>query len=412
MQDEAQKKDLELVCRHFKNYKNLDYIACWFYKSAEYIDGCNAEAAFVSTNSICQGENVTLLWPNILSHNVGISFAHQSFKWSNNAKHNAAVIVVVIGLTSNANKTRKIFSSSTVKICESINPYLFSGPNIIIPRTSEPISNVPKMIRGSMPSDGGGLILSDIEYNKLSLVNPIGPSILKRYIGAEDFIDDTIKRYCIWCSKEQYEVLRTIPAFFDRFKIVEQSRLKSNTPTTREYARFPYLFRQPQYFPSDSILIPIHSSERRKYIPIGFVDKNTIISNAAFAIYNAEKWLFAILTSEMHNIWVKTVGGRIKTDYRYSSHLCYNTFPFPKLTIAEKEDLERLAQNILNIRDENFDMTLGEMYNPETMPEELREAHHQLDLAVERIYRHEPFSSDEERLEHLFKLYAKMTKNE
>ena len=158
------------------------------------------------------------------------------------------------------------------------------------------------------------------------------------------------------------------------------------------------------------VIIPRVSSERREYIPIGFIDKDTIISDSAFAIYDAEKWLFALLTSKMHNIWVRTVGGRLKTDYRYSATLCYNTFPFPKMAKAEKEELERLAQKILDIRDENFDMTLGEMYNPETMPDELREAHHQLDLAVEHIYRTEPFTSDEERLEHLFKLYAKMTK--
>ena len=172
----------------------------------------------------------------------------------------------------------------------------------------------------------------------------------------------------------------------------------------------PNQFAYVSYKPTDAIIIPSVSSERREYIPMGYVDKDTIISNLAFAIYDAEKWLFALLTSKMHNLWVRAVGGSLETRIRYSATLCYNTFPFPKLTAAEKEELERLAQNILNIRDENFDMTLGEMYNPETMPDELRDAHHQLDLAVERIYRSEPFTSDEERLEHLFKLYSKMTK--
>ncbi len=170
------------------------------------------------------------------------------------------------------------------------------------------------------------------------------------------------------------------------------------------------MFVQRSYKPTNAIIIPSVSSERRQYIPIGFVDKDTVISNLAFAVYDAEKWLFALLTSKMHNLWVRTVGGRMKTDYRYSATLCYNTFPFPKLTIAEKEELSELAQEILNIRYENYDMTLGEMYNPESMPEALHHAHHNLDLAVERIYRSEPFTSDEERLEHLFKLYAKMTK--
>ncbi len=195
-----------------------------------------------------------------------------------------------------------------------------------------------------------------------------------------------------------------------RLDNIKTFRENSTEKATRESAKTPHKYFFSSYAPTDAIIVPSVSSERRDYIPIGYVSKDVIVSNLANAIYDAEKWLFALLTSKMHNLWVRTVGGRLKTDYRYSATLCYNTFPFPKLTTVQKEELERLAQNILNIRDENFDMTLGEMYNPETMPEELREAHHQLDLAVERIYRPEPFASDEERLEHLFKLYAKMTK--
>lgn len=187
-------------------------------------------------------------------------------------------------------------------------------------------------------------------------------------------------------------------------------RLNSTKPATIQDAQIPYKFSERRYSDSDCIVVPSHSSENRVYVPIGYSSEAAVISNAAFVVYDAEKWLFALLTSKMHNLWVRAVGGALETRIRYSNTLCYNTFPFPKLTAAQKEDLEQLAQNILDIREENFEMTLGEMYNPETMPEALREAHHQLDLAVERIYRPEPFTSDEERLEHLFKLYAKMTK--
>lgn len=409
MQDDAQKEDLEIVCGHFENYKNLDYIASWFYKGAKYIRGCSAKFAFVSTNSICQGDSVSLLWPNIFKLNEEIFFTHQSFKWNNNAKYNAAVIVAIIGLRTISDEKKYIFQDNKSMHCHNINAYLMAGPNVIIPRLGQPICNVPIMTRGSMPSDGGGLILDLDEFNKLREVTPQNMSPLKKYMGADDFLNDN-KRFCIWIDKNDYDILNSINEYHERFEIVKNARLSSTTASTAEYANFPYLFRQPQYKPSNAIIIPGVSSERREYIPMGFVDKNTVISNAAFAVYDAYLALFAFLNSKMHNLWVRTVCGRLKSDIRYTVSHCYNAFPFPKLTTIEKEELERLAQNILNIRDENFDMTLGEMYNPESMPEELREAHHQLDRAVERIYRPDPFTSDEERLEHLFKLYDKMTK--
>ena len=410
MQDSEQKKDLEIVCGHFPSYKNLDYIASWFCKAAQYISDTPSKAAFVTTNSIAQGEQVALLWPNIFRYNIEIFFVQSSFKWNNNAKYNAAVSVNIIGLCSKtAHEKKYIISQNAKTLVNNINPYLSSGDNIVVPRTSSPISKVPDMIRGSMPSDGGGLILSLEEYNRLLDVTPDNLHPIKRYMGADDFLND-YRRFCIWVDKEDYDVLDEIPEYHERFEIVRAARLASNTVTTAEYAEYPYLFRQPQYKSTNAIIVPRVSSERRRYIPMGFVDKDTVISDAAFAIYYADLALFSFVNSYMHNLWVKTVGGTLENRIRYANTLCYNTFPFPKYTTREKEELERLAQNILNIRDENFDMTLGEMYNPESMPEELREAHHQLDLAVERIYRPEPFTSDEERLEHLFRLYAKMTK--
>lgn len=230
-------------------------------------------------------------------------------------------------------------------------------------------------------------------------------------MGSQELLQD-VERYCLWIedTPDNIELANSVPEINTRLNAVTAERQASNAPSTQAYANRPHMFVQRAYRPTEAIIVPSVSSERRVYFPIGYVDKDTVISNLAFAIYDAEKWLFALLTSKMHNLWVRAVGGSLETRIRYSATLCYNTFPFPKLTTAEKEELERLAQNILNIRDENFDMTLGEMYNPESMPEELRVAHRQLDLAVERIYRPEPFTSDEERLEHLFKLYAKMTK--
>ena len=260
-----------------------------------------------------------------------------------------------------------------------------------------------------MASDNGNLILTDEDVNSLTTKYPWTKALIHPYVGSQEFIQG-FQRHCLIVSDTDYSLANAIPELSSRFDNVRQFRENSTEKATRLTANRPYSFFFNSYQESNAIIVPSVSSERRSYIPMGYIMSGTVISSTAFSIYDASLWLFGLLSSYIHNLWVRTVGGRLKTDLRYTATLCYNTFPFPQLTTAEKEELERLAQNILNIRDENFDMTLGEMYNPETMPEELREAHHQLDLAVERIYRPEPFTSDEERLEHLFKLYAKMTR--
>ena len=408
MQDENQKEDLEVVCGHFKNYKNLDYIASWFYNGAKYISGCNAKCAFVSTNSICQGDSVSLLWPNVFAKNVEIDFAYQSFKWSNNAKAKAAVIVVIIGLANRSKENKKLVSKNSIQSCEHINGYLLAAPEIIIERRKNTISNLPKMVFGNKPTDGGNLILTPQEREKILADYPEADKFIRFYQGSDSFINgDT--RYCIWIGENEREEAEEFPPLKTRIEAVAEFRNNSVAASTVEAAEYPHLFRQRAHRDGKALLVPSVSSERREYIPIGFVDGKTIVSNLAQVVYGASLLTFSILANRMHTIWLSAIGGKLKNDYRYSN-LVYDSFPFPKLTTAEKEELERHAQNILNTRDENFDMTLGEMYNPESMPDELREAHHQLDLAVERIYRPEPFTSDEERLEHLFKLYAKMTK--
>lgn len=408
MQDENQKEDLEVVCGHFKNYKNLDYIASWFYKGTKYISGFNAKCAFVSTNSICQGDSVALLWPNIFAKNVEIDFAYQSFKWSNNAKYNAGVTVCIIGISNKSKSIKRLYRNKQQSRCEYINSYLLAAPEILIERKKKPISNLPKMVFGNKPTDGGNLILTPQERDKIISEYPEAEKFIRFYQGSDSFINgDT--RYCIWIGENERAEAEEIAPIRVRIEAVAEFRRNSVAASTVEAAEYPHMFRQRAHREGKALLVPRVSSERRQYIPIGFVSSNTIASDSTQVVYGASLLTFALLANRMHTIWLSAVGGKLETRYRYSN-LVYDSFPFSKLTTAEKEELERLAQNILNIRDENFDMSLGEMYNPETMPEELREAHHQLDLAVERIYRTEPFTSDEERLEHLFKLYAKMTK--
>lgn len=409
MQDEKQKSDLAAVCGHFPNYKNLDYIASWFYKGACYIKGTKSKCAFVSTNSICQGDSVALLWPEIWRKNVEISFAYQSFKWSNNAKSNATVTVVVIGLQTITNAyKKKLYSENKCSLVEHINGYLLAAPEIVISRRTKSISEFPKMFFGNKATDGGNLILMPEERNKLLNEYPNARNLLKYYQGADSFINGEI-RYCLWITKDYLSDALKIPAIKDRIEKVREFRLNSKAQSTVSAAGISYQFRQRVHQDGVALLVPRVSSERRIYIPIGFVNSDTIASDATQVIYGADLFVFAILSNRMHTIWLKAIGGKLETRYRYSN-LVYNSFPFPNIKDSQKEELKKLAQDILDLRDQHFDMTLGEMYNPETMPDDLKEAHHRLDLAVERCYRLEPFASDEERLECLFKLYVKMTK--
>ena len=406
LQDVHQKEDMNIALADIHGYNELDYIAVWFWKGAEYITKSKSCLAFVTTNSISQGEQVNILWKRILRMDVQIFFAYTSFKWSNNAKHNAAVICSIIGLSAKPS-VKRLFKNNEIRVVKNISPYLIDIDDIIITCRSNSIGDVPEMNFGSMPNDGGFLLLNKNEKEELMNSDVDCKRYIHRIYGSQEFIRDE-ERYCIWIEEKDKDNLPL--SISNRVKQVESIRSESKRTATNKLALVPWRFGEVRYKDSEAIIVPRVSSERRLYIPIGFLAKGTVISDSAFAIYDAEKWLFALLTSKMHNLWVRIVGGRLKTDIRYSATLCYNTFPFPKLTTTDKEELEHLAQNILNIRDENFDMTLGEMYNPESMPDELREAHHELDLSVERIYRSEPFTSDEERLEHLFKLYAKMTK--
>lgn len=408
-QTNEQKSDLDYVFFKFSKYRDLDYISCWFYKASEYIRFLeNAKYAFVTTNSICQGQQVALLWEKILYNNLEINFAYQSFKWSNNAKNNAGVTVVIIGISNIKSDTKKIFTNSNVEFVNKINPYLRGEPSISVKQTKKILTNLPKMNFGNMPNDGGGLILSPQEKTELISKYPNSKKFIKLFLGSQEFIRGQ-ERYCLWIKNDELSEAMNISDVAKRIETTRTHRLKSKDKGTNKLALRSHQFRDLNEAKVSSIIIPRVSSERREYIPCGFLDSNTIISDSALAIYDAEPWVFGVVTSRMHMVWVRAVAGKLETRLRYSAELCYNTFPFPDITDKQKKNIEYYVNNILAEREKHSDKTMAELYDPDKMPQGLREAHHSLDIAIEKCYRSTPFESDEKRLEHLFKRYEIMT---
>ncbi len=410
LQEKSHKEDMSIVFQGIKKWKALDYISCWFYIGSNYIKGTRAKLAFVSTNSISQGEQVILLWPNIFIKDVCISFAYRSFKWSNNAKGNAGVTCVIIGLeTIKDHKESLLYKADgSILTLKDISPYLFEfSSTTIVKKLSSPLHNVPVMNKGSQPTDDGHLTLDTYERNDMIESDERCAKYIKPFVGSEEFIN-RIKRYCIWVEECEELEARNINLLQQRFDLVKQIRLASKKAATRRDAERSYQFTECRYKDSTCVLVPETSSESREYIPIGYLEKGTVVSNAAFVVYDAPEWLFGILTSAMHMAWVRAIGGRLKTDYRYSAGLCYNTFPFPKLTDAKKQEIEEAAMEIEGCREYYNSKTLAWLYDPKTMPQVLREAHHKLDLIVDSCYREHPFADENERLEWLLKLYEKM----
>lgn len=407
LQDVNQKRDVELAFRGSKEYKDSDYITCWFIIGAEYIRNSQAKLAFVSTNSISQGEQVAYLWPKIFNQNIEIGFAYPSFKWTNNAKGNAGVTVVIVGLRNISNKFKYIINEKHKIQTNNITPYLTSGITVFINRTSTPISKeFPKMSIGSMARDGGELILSKQEKDKL-LMNYNIDSLIKPLYGSAEFIQGK-ERWCLWIEDEKREFAENIPQIKQRIDNVYKFRIASKAKTTNGYATIPHKFAQRCYQETNAIIVPSTSSEKRKYVPIGFLEEGSVVTNSANVIYTSEIYLFGILTSYIHNLWVKTIGGQLETRIRYSAEICYNTFPFPEINQKQKEQINLHVFEILEEREKYSGKTMAQLYDPDKMPKGLKEAHHQLDLAIERCYRLKPFESDTERLEYLFKEYEKM----
>lgn len=406
-QTEVQKDEIKSLLPYSHD---LDYISCWFVLASKYIAENNlVKCAFVSTNSICQGEQVAQLWKNLSQH-IEIFFAYNSFKWSNNAKNNAGVMCVIIGIRAHSNLPKFLYDIFGKKTCNNINFYLLDADNIFIERTNKSILSFPKMVFGNMPRDGGHLTLTTNEYTELVKKYPESKKFIKKYMGADDYING-LQRYCLWITEEDKDEALKISPINERINKTSEFRLASKAPSTQKYASRAYMFVQRSHKETDFIIIPRVSSERRKYIPMGFLNKNTIISDQAQAIYDAQLWHLGIITSYMHMVWVKTIGGKLKTDYRYSAELCYNTFPFPKISNQQKKRIELCVQEILRVREKYSEKTMAELYDPDKMPKDLLEAHHSLDLVIEACYRRKPFENDEQRLTHLFKMYEMMTSN-
>lgn len=425
-QNSVQKKELLNIWKNSK--QTIDYISAWFYLGAKYIENTNSKLSFVSTNSICQGEQVSLIWKPILKM-VEINFAYTSFKWNNSAKYNAGVTVVIVGLVAKLKvKEKYIFSENrekeVVKIVKNISPYLSEGSSIIAERRNDNINKgISSMYQGNRPEDGGGLILSRSEYEKQLNIYPQLKNIFKIYVGAQEFINNSY-RYVMWFDEKNIEDYKNLPFIKERLEIVRKSRLNSSTKITRNYSKLPHLFikrgdynRETARFKGNSmemlnIIIPRTSSENRIYIPMGIIENNKyIVSDSAQVVYDSPLYLLGLLQSRMHMVWVRNIGGKLETRYRYSNTLVYNTFPIPDLSEEDKLEIEYRISYILDVRDEEL-LSLAELYgsplatkNPKPMNERLLNAHKALDRYIDKLYSKKEFSNDEERLSVLLKMY-------
>lgn len=407
-QTKEMKADFPHVFGRRSYSKNMDYIALWFTKGADYIQGTRAELAFVTTNSVAQGEHVGLMFPRLFDMGLEIGYAYTSFKWENNAKRNAGVTVSVISLRNVRPGAKYIFADGVRMEATNINGYLANGSNIFIGRRKSPMDTMrPAMVFGSMPRASGLVLTSDDRQQFISRDTRSG-DFIKAYIGTKEHVDG-IDRYCLWIDDDQADAARAVPAIAERLARVAEERSRSEADSTASYAARPHRFVQISYRPTESIIVPSVSSERREYIPFGYLDKDVVVSNLAFAVYDAEPWVFALLTSRMHMTWTRAVGGQHETRLRYSNTIVYNNFPVPPLSGTVKETLTIAALRILDVREYHCERTLAELYDPDLMPEDLRKAHTTVDDLVDSIYSKKRYETDEQRLSDLFAIYEEMT---
>ncbi len=427
-----QKNDVEIIAKNVKGSGVLDYVTLWYFKAVKYIKGSKICCAFVSTNSLSQGEQVGILWSELFKHGTKIHFAHRTFSWQSEAKGKAHVHVVIIGFALFDIPQKVLFDyskthSEPLRIeVENINPYLFSGSDCTLSSRTHPLCDVPNIVFGSMPNDGGNLILTPSEKNELLKEEPNAKPYLYRFVGSEEFING-IERWCLWLINAMPADLRALPEIFKHIEAVKQHRLASKRKTTQELAKNPTLFAEIRQPKGKYLLVPRVSSETRDYIPIGFIPSSVIASDATLIIPNATLYHFGILTSKMHMSWVNQVCGRLKSDFRYSAKLVYNNFPWPQgVSEDQLQKIMSLVQEILDLRVAYGDgrvgflpttkkiqrvtpCTLADLYDPLTTPADLLKAHHALDKAVDQCYRKAPFTSERERIEYLFQLYETLS---
>lgn len=398
---------MDFVLGDWGNVKRLDYIACWFKKAAEYIGRENSRCAFVSTNSICQGEQVSLLWPKIFACGLQIFFAHTSFNWRNNAKGNAGVTCVIVGISGSAEAKKLIFGDSIVKEVKNISPYLIEGSETVMEQRNESISGLPDMALGSSGIDGGHLVLEKEGFDELLRAAPEASKYIKPYVGGADIIKG-VQRFCIWIEDEDVHEAMKIPEIKARIDACRRYR-ESAGRDAKKAASVPHRFFYRKYRDQEAVVAPMTSSGRREYLPVALLQRGIVVSNGALVGYEDTHLVFSLLSSKLHAVWLATTSARMRTDYRYSVNLTYFTFPVPLLTDQNKADLTDCAENILLAREAHFPATIADLYDPETMPESLRHAHERNDEVLERICIGRRFKNDTERLEKLFDLYTKMT---
>jgi hypothetical protein len=409
------------IIREFENIHGsgvLDYVTGWYAKAARFIQGTKIKVAFVSTNSIVQGEQTSVLWGQLLNKfNIKIHFAHRTFKWRNEAKGNAAVYCVIIGFANFDTNNKTIFEYEDIKAeahevkAKNINPYLVDAANILITSRSKPISNVSEIYKGNQPTDNGNFLFTEAEKNAFISLEPQAEKLIRRFVGAREFINGE-SRFCLWLKDVPPSEFRNLPAVMERVQAVRTFRLKSTKQATVKKAEIPYLFDEIRQSETDYLLIPSVSSENRRYIPIGYISKDVIASNLVMFIPNATPYHFGILTSTMHMAWMRHVCGRLKSDYRYSNNLVYNNFPWAENpTEKQIKAIETAAQRVLDARLEFPNSSLADLYDPLTMPPLLVKAHNDLDRAVDLAYRPQAFISEANRMVFLFELYEKYTAN-
>lgn len=385
---------------------DLDYVSCWFLKGSDYIRGRrNRELGLVSTNSVTQGKHVKALWPAALKDDEEIFFGYESFKWSNNAKDKAGVTVTIIGLRNKGDGPKRIYSVDSSKLVQNISPYLRdeSSSNAVTASHATP-KGLPKCGFGTMAYDGGNLLFSPVEKEVFVQAHPESEELFRKFIGSDEYINGKY-RWCLWIDDDQLELAMSIPEISTRIEATRQKRLSSSDPAAHKLAARPWQMREHPDISKPSIMVPRTSSENREYIPIGYIQPGIVINDNGFVLRDAPLWLFSILTSRMHMAWVRTVAGRLKTDYRYSNTLCYNTFPFPNLSENQKKALEDSAMRIIEARENHYENTMAQLYDPDKMPDDLRAAHESNDLLVDSLYRRSGFDNDSERLQELFRRY-------
>ena len=416
LQSRQQKEDMNTIFKgHIKNWKSLDYIAGWFMKAADYGRYTNCSSAFVSTNSICQGQQVSTLWPEIFNRNQHINFAHTSFKWENLASHNAGVIVSIIGISNTLDQTRKLYSlnadgESEMKKVENINGYLMAVPNVVVQKADKPLNECAEMSFGNMAIDGGELLLTYNDANLLQEQFPKAKKFIFNYVGSQEFIRGN-NRKCLWIGDDQIEEAYSIPPIAKRIENVREMRLASPRQSTRNMSSHPHKFGDVrQVGKQNTIIVPRVSSENREYLPVGVLLSDTVVSGEAFALYDAPEWNMALIASKLHRAWIGAVCGKLGTSLRYSNTMGWNTFPVPFLTTDNKADLKQTARGILYAREQHFPATIAEIYKPDAMPQDLREAHNRNDELIDSIYIGRDFRNDTERLEKLFDMYVEMTR--